>query len=55
MSKLTLILSQVIIMSETEEINSCSMPKISHTTAQFIHQKQCFQNKPVTARVPLAT
>ena len=55
MFKLTLILSQVIIMSETEDTNSCSKPKISHTTAQFIHQKQCFQNKPATARVPLAT
>ena len=55
MFKLTLILSQVIIMSETEDTNSCSKPKISHTTAQFIHQKQWFQNKLATARIPPAT
>ena len=51
MFKLTLILSQVIIMSETEDINSCSKPKIN----SFIRNVQWFQNKLVTARVPPTT
>ena len=44
MFKLTLILSQVIIMSETEDINSCSKPKISHTYVQKCMQWRKWRN-----------
>ena len=49
---MTLILSQVTIMSETEEINS-GMLKAQDLS--YHSPKQWFQNKLATARIPPAT